>query len=399
MTNDQRTILDILSRELFANTRVLEVENWQAVYKEAAQQAVSPLVYECLDKSVLPPEVLKDWKNDANAALANNIRIIHNHALLDQWMSDVGIPYVILKGAASSSYYPKPVYRTMGDVDFLVPRDYLDHAGEVLESQGLKRWKQEHDAHIVYRGEGKMHLEMHYNVAGIPEGKPGEIIRDYLKDIFENPKVQNIGAESFVIPSHFHHGLILLLHTIHHLTGEGIGLRHLCDWAVFENSLSNREFCDLFEERLKKVGLWIFAQVLTRASIKYLGAEDREWSKLDNDAPVDALMEDILSAGNFGNKDRDRSKQTLLISSRGKNGVGHNSMFSQFIQSMNYRINLRWSFTKKNGLCLILGWILYCIRYVGLIITGKRKVINASELVHESSRRRSIYKDLKLYEM
>ncbi len=399
MTNDQKTILDILSRELFANTCSLKVEDWNAVYKEAAQQAVSPLVYECIDKSVLPSEVLKMWKNDANAALANNIRIIHNHTLLDQWMGDTGTPYVILKGAASASYYPKPVYRTMGDVDFLVPLEYLDHAGEVLESQGLKRWKQEHDAHIVYRGDEKMHLEMHYTVAGIPEGKPGEIIRDYLKDIFENTRVQNIGAESFVMPSHFHHCLILLLHTIHHLTGEGIGLRHLCDWAVFENSLSDEEFCDLFEEKLKKVGLWRFAQVLTRASIKYLGAEDREWSKLENDAPVDALMEDILSAGNFGNKDRDRSKQTLLISSRGKNGVGHNSMFSQFIRSMNYRINMKWPFTKNNGLCLMLGWILYCVRYVGLIITGKRIVINASELVHESSRRRNIYKNLKLYEM
>lgn len=399
MTIDQKTILDILSQELFANTCSLKVEDWNAVYKESVQQAVSPLVYECLDKSLLPSDVLNAWKNDANAALANNIRIIHNHALLDQWMNEAEIPYVILKGAASASYYPKPVYRSMGDVDFLVPLEYLDRAGEVLESQGLKKWKQEHDAHIVYRGYGKMHFEMHYKVAGIPEGKPGEIIRNYLKDIFENTRVQGIGAESFVIPSHFYHGLVLLLHTIHHLTGEGIGLRHLCDWAVFENSLSDEEFCTLFEERLKEVGLWRFAQILTRVSIMYLGAEDREWSKLENDTPVDAFMEDILSAGNFGNKDGDRSKQTLLISSRGKNGVGHNSMFSQFIQSMNYRINMRWPFTKKNCLCLILGWILYCIRYVGLIITGKRNVINASELVHESSRRRNIYKDLKLYEI
>ena len=38
-------------------------------------------------------------------------------------------------------------------------------------------------------------------------------------------------GEKIRIPAPFHHGLILLLHTVHHMLGEGIGLRHLCDWG------------------------------------------------------------------------------------------------------------------------------------------------------------------------
>ena len=108
---------------------------------------------------------------------------------------------------------------------------------------------------------------------------------------------------------------------------EHIGLRHLCDWAVFENSLSEEDFCGLFEEKLKAVGLWKYAQVLTLASIKYLGAENRMWAQIDDESVVDDLVEDIMNGENLGKKDDQRFKAGLLISSRGKNGVGKTSMF------------------------------------------------------------------------
>ena len=58
---------------------------------------------------------------------------------------------------------------------------------------------------------------------------------------------------------------------ISHMTSESIGLRHLCDWAVFVNSISNNEFVGLFSENLKSFGLWKFAQIMTATSEKYLG--------------------------------------------------------------------------------------------------------------------------------
>ena len=133
-------------------------------------------------------------------------------------------------------------------------------------------------------------------------------MREYTADIFEKAQKKRVGDGEAVLPSQFHHGLIFLLHTCHHLTGEGVGLRHLCDWAVFENSLSDRKFRELFEEKLKKLGLWCFAQILTRCSIKYLGAEEREWAVAD-EVVVDSLMEDILTGRNFGKKDKNRSIQ------------------------------------------------------------------------------------------
>lgn len=46
----------------------------------------------------------------------------------------------------------------------------------------------------------------------------------------------------------FHHGLVMLLHLFSHLTGARIGIRHLCDWALFLNSIEEKEFLKLFQE-------------------------------------------------------------------------------------------------------------------------------------------------------
>lgn len=63
----------------------------------------------------------------------------------------------------------------------------------------------------------------------------------------------------------------------HHLLGEGIGLRHLCDWAVFADSLKEKEFRSLFETKLKSIGLWKFACILSQVCYKYLHCHNLSW--------------------------------------------------------------------------------------------------------------------------
>ena len=394
MNTSQKKIIQLLSKALFKrDAEVLSVD-WNAILTEAKNQAVVQLVDSVIDKTLLSPEEAQAWKQAASTDIAKNIQIGHNHSLLHEWMKD--IPYVILKGAASASYYPTPAYRSMGDVDFLVPTDYIERAGKVLEEHGLKPWNEEHISHIVYRGP-RMHYEMHFNLAGTPHGAAGDLVREYTKDIFEKAETKNVVSGVATLPSPFHHGLILLLHTCHHLTGEGVGLRHLCDWAVFENSFSEVEFKKLFEEKLKAIGLWKFAQILTRVSIKYLGADERPWAVAD-DWLVDALMEDVLVSGNFGVKDVERSNQAYLISSRGKNGVGNTGICKQFIISLNNVVYTRWPFAKKWKVMLPVGWIYFGTKQAIKIAKGERKRVHLKRMIDGAEQRREFYKQFRLYE-
>ena len=79
------------------------------------------------------------------------------------------------------------------------------------------------------------------------------------------------GDENVVCPSDFHHGLILLLHTSHHMFGEGIGL-------------------------------WHFNCILTRMSITYLDCPDPGWTETIDDMLINSIILDIFTGGNFGRK-------------------------------------------------------------------------------------------------
>ena len=184
MKDYQSTILQLLSKALFGRDVETSPQDTIEVLEESQNQAVVQLVDSVLDESLLTPDEAKAWKQAASADIANNIRIGHNHSLLHEWMTTTNIPYVVLKGAASASYYPKPAYRSMGDVDFLVKEEDLERAGKILEEQGLKPWDQEHISHIVYSGP-RMHYEMHFNIAGTPHGTAGDLVREYTKDILE----------------------------------------------------------------------------------------------------------------------------------------------------------------------------------------------------------------------
>ena len=326
LSKTEKTILILLSRDLFKTFRSIPQDpDWEEVYQECLRQSVPILVWNALDKAQIPVDTVERWKNTVIASAYHNLQVAWQHLLVDRLMEKGSIPYVILKGSASGAYYPAPMDRIMGDVDFLVSPDHLERAGEILKAEGFTPWEEEHICHVVYRKEN-IHLEMHFEPAGVPYGKPGELVREYMKDVMEKAREIQVEGEKLRVPSRFHHGLILLLHTSHHLTGEGIGLRHLCDWAVFVASMTDEEFRQLFEEKLKAIGMWRFARILTQTCTRYLGCPARPWTGKEEPDLTAAMIRDIFDGGNFGNKEENRKQEAYLISNRGKDGVGKRSI-------------------------------------------------------------------------
>ena len=128
----------------------------------------------------------------------------------------------------------------------------------------------------------------------------------------------------------------VLLHTISHMTGGGIGLRHLCDWLVFENSVPEEEFLDIFEDQLKDIGLWTFAKVMTKIGVLYFGTK-RNWCLDADDEVCWALLEDILSGGNFGTKDNTRRSQAKLIQNRVTKSVHVETVYDEGVYTTTSR--------------------------------------------------------------
>ena len=123
----QQVLLEAIKASLFGSTfSYPDDTDWDAVIKEAKSQAVMGLI-----GPVIP---VQDKSSDQRTAYY--IRLLYEQDKLLKMLAEHNIPCVILKGAAVAVYYPKPSLRTMGDVDFLVPRSQFDAAMKLMESNG-----------------------------------------------------------------------------------------------------------------------------------------------------------------------------------------------------------------------------------------------------------------------
>ena len=406
MDDVQKLILSILSTSLFSgDVPEVDASNIAQLLEESKSQAVFSLVFAALETQVkekLSDDVYNKYSELYFSYLLSTARIYSEHEELHKVMINNDISYAVIKGIASSKYYKVPLLRCAGDVDILVHDSDFLRACSILEDIGLAKNDDNSDIHIAFNRPPSSIWELHKTVNGIPNNDIGKEILAEIENTTVSSELNETEGIICRAPDVFHHGLIMLLHTAAHLTSEGIGLRHLCDWVVFVCALSDKEFVDLFEEKLKRFGLWYFAQVLTLIGIKYLKAPVREWAtkeKAISEELLEDLIEDILTGGNFGKKDMNRYREIKYITDRERGTIEQGGVLSQGLKSLNQKVFERYKFISKYRVLLPLGWVIEITKYIGLLFAGKRKATGTSKMLKEAKSRKKIYSSLKLFEI
>ncbi len=386
LNKTQTVLLELLSKALFQKQVNITVADWRALYKEANTHKVFPCVFEVSKAYVEDEALLAKSAKFARHCVARTVAINYAHCELHRTLSAHHIPYVSFKGLASSLYYPQPELRTAGDVDFYVNPADFEACEAVLKENGYE-WVEDGGKHVVYQKNGEF-LELHRTLNGIPDNAVGKQIEtDVFGDLVQTAVAHRDGQGTVMLPDTFHHGVILLLHTLSHMMKEGIGLRHLCDWAVFASSLSNKTFTALFETKLKAYGLWRFAQVLSLCSVRYLGAPKMAWQGEADETLLHNMMCDIMASGNFGEKDADRKRQIKYVADRGTLAQSESSVLAQASRSISVK-------AKEQGISK--GKVVY--EYLKLLLSGKRKPDTAKTL-ETAAERKALYSEFHLFEI
>lgn len=397
LTHLQTTVLSALCAFIVGDKySPAEDVDWEALLRESRAQAVSLSVLQGLDMSHADAAVAAAWKQTAFRTLHNNTTVQYQHAYIHELLTKNAIPYCVLKGCASAMYYPEPMMRAMGDVDVLVAPQDIERTRALLVAEGFTVQEDKHACHVVFR-KGAVHCEVHFAPPGLPEGHVGDTIRGYLADVLEKATLAEINGNAFMAPSPFHHGLILLMHTYHHMLAEGIGLRHLCDWAWFVRQFEGEHFAEVFRQKLSAVGLWRFAQILSATAHRYLGNPYADWLGESDEALCEAIMCDIFAGGNFGHKDNTRTTQGLMISDRGKDGVSRDRG-GQLFRSLNQAAHTRYPVLARLPLLKHMAFVPLGIRYVVRVITGKRPQLGVKGAFAGAEARRKIYEQFALFE-
>lgn len=410
MNDVHSLLLQVISTALFGKQAPdVAADQLMSLVDESIAQAVYPLAFSVLDRQLqekLSSEQYADYSEEFFRYAITGIQNFAEHGELHELMTSNNIPYVAMKGLVSAMYYPEPNLRSMGDVDFLVAKETVPQAGKLLESIGfiVDHGEEDDGIHIAYTRSPMSIWELHHCVNGIPNNDVGELIKAEIDKAISTAETIEVDGSTCRLPDKLHHGLIMLLHTASHLTSEGVGLRHLCDWVVFASALSDAEFREIFEKKLKSFGLWQFAQVLTLLGINYLGAPKRVWAleaveshKVD-DVTIEGLMNDILSGGNFGFKDMNRYREIKYISDRSEGTVGKSGILRQGFKTMNDKVRRDYKTLGKHKALLPIGYLAEGGKYIALILTGKRKSSGTKQMFKEAVERKKIYSALKLYE-
>lgn len=362
-------------------------------------------VYECAKKqAVITPAFLNSNEYQIDDLLKNKIfsnlisqadltaRNYSYHAYLHSIMKKHHVEYCVLKGVASAHYYPQPMIRQMGDVDFIIKPEDTNRVETILKQEGFHRLDQNHCCHKVYIKED-MYFEMHFDFPGLPDQKQESAVREVLSNFFN--ETQEIIEDGFtcVVPSDFYHGLVMLMHTQKHLISEGIGLRHLCDWAVFIQSVDNFE--QLFKDRLQKIGLWKYAILLSKACSIAFDLPVQSYMSKDDDLAL-MLLRDILDGGNFGANNDQRYVESLFITDYERKNIGHKRLV-QFIRTMNSMIKDKWPQAQKFPILIIIGWIYFPCRRIKKICTQEKAPIHLKQVFSESKDRKELYEKIEIY--
>lgn len=393
LTGNQKSVLKLLANELFGVGNSLSSSeissNFEELFQECKSQSIALLVAGQI-------EDLR-WKQYAMKNLARNITVEYAHCQIHEFLVSNHIPYVILKGCASSKYYPKPINRSLGDVDFLVRREDLYRTDKLLKSKEFQFVNV--NSHHIDLKKDNVCYEIHFDINGIPEDNVGDKIRKYMSDLIDTSEKVELSNGTIYVPDDFHHGLIILIHMAHHMTSTGIGLRHLCDWAVFVDHMGER-FPEIFKEALEKIGLWKFANQMTATCIEFLEMPILEWCESFEIEFLEAIMIDIFQSGNFGRKkDGNPQVERLLFRDKKTRNIGKQGIFRQLLSNGNSSIESHWSIAKKIKILYLFGWIHFGIRFVIHGFGSKEKKINIVTTIRNTNGRRNLYSKFRLFEV
>ena len=415
-------LLKIMSCVLFDSPMPpLDKVNWKELFNEAKLQTVFLQVYNQV-MPYLPKAEASRWETAAMRVYAQNLEVAMEHGRLHEMLERHKIPYVTIKGISSAKYYSDPLDRVMGDVDFMVDPAQIKETYQLVKGLGyvLHSEKEADDLtrEMEFHGQkGSHHVvwELHPEMTNLPGGVAGDAIRGYLADLIDTAQLyciqdkqeiapgKSMHSEKLIgecmIPDELHHCLVLLVHTAGHLTREGVGVRHLCDWAAFIHQVSDEVFNERYAKMLRQCGLLRFAQLLTKVCEVYLGMPEKTWSGEADPALLEDLIQDIVDAGNFGFKDRSRYQQMKYINDQENNTVDQRGPIKQVFHTVNVKAQKRHPGLMKIPLTAPIGWAAILIDYGVLVLRGQRKRLNPISTVKEAGRRKKLYQQLEIYKV
>lgn len=289
--------------------RSLTSEQWLSLLLMSQQQGVTGLMSDSvlrLPEACQPPGQLRMQWFGYNHAVRHQQKLFsaaRNEVL--GWFAEAGIRCAVFKGDTLNALYPVPGLRMNGDVDLWFPdADGVERAMALLRERGAEvRHPGNHHALAKYQN---LSFELHYDFLNLPFSvrvprtliqSEGPVFSGYRL----NPEADTV---------------MLFTHAAHHFIETGLGLRHLCDWAVWLHRNGSTPEVQRGLAEIRRLGAGVFLTEFTALAVFLLGLDFPESESLirrSRPERRERLLRELLLQGNLGKDHLEQKQRTPLL--------------------------------------------------------------------------------------
>lgn len=313
-------LLDLLKVGLGTKDRlpaVLNEKEWMELFAECCRHAVAGIGWQAVkllpDDQKPPLPVFAPWYLQRGEIRQKSSKAEYDAARVEEALRCDGIRGCIIKGQGAARFYPDPLLRQSGDVDFWVDCDRETAVSYVRQKLGASRIEARihHVDYPIFKG---TITELHY----YPMFMYSFFRQHRLEKYFEREKQRQMehlaepkekkNLTVFHCPTAEFNAVFMLTHILRHLFEEGIGFRQLIDYfyvlrALPQNADGTGIDCEVkasIMRDIKYLGMGRFARAVMYIMREAFSMEDR-YMLCDLDAVNGhRLLVEIMYTGNFG---------------------------------------------------------------------------------------------------
>lgn len=319
--------------------------SFEKVLQCGIEHEVANFAFEGVKRMKNPPspDIMELWEQEYWKGIKRDIT---QSKMRDEALSALhshGIYTLEVQGTVVKKYYPQSHLRMMSDIDFILPKEKLAEAGEVMRSIGYET--EYHDETEIYAHKGSYLIELHTEFFD-----DRSVVRSALKSPYSYASLEeNFTAR--VSDTVFY--LFHLLHTIKHCAQKGSGIRRVIDLYYLEIAMQGKVDEEYIDGVLKKYGFFDHKEKLLRVKEHWF-SENAEDDEAYGD--IADFENDIKISGNHGKEellyqhmfDMDRKLGKHFVKLRHFLGVA-------FMPKK--KIYQRYPFCEKHHYPLLLCWI------------------------------------------
>ena len=289
-----------------------------------------------------PEEALYDkWISYYGKSVRRHINQINARDKIVNALNEAKIRHVEVQGTIMKTLYPHSEWRMMCDIDFIIDKESLDVAEEVMKMLGYNT-RNPNGVEVNAFGKNAIAVELHSDFFD-----PNSIGYKTITDVFSYS--QRIGNTYSYKASETIFYLYNLLHCIKHFLQRGAGIRRIMDMYIMREALLN------------KVDIVFINEILTKTGYKKVADEifavvDKWFSDSQNIQELKNFENKIYLSNNHGSKKIFYENQYDRCDKKGKRFFKLNKFLKMLFPSKK-SMYLCYPFCEKHKFPTIICWL------------------------------------------